>query len=505
MSFFQTPAFFWGMGIVFGVAIAIVVLTEIIDRLKRIDHPMAPVMQLLRNVVLLLLAIFFVQRMVMGLTFISLPVRLVATGMWIFVIVVIMRASSVLFREEDGPTWHDNVPRLFKRLPVLVVVLLIAAYVLQDIWSLPLAQYATALGLGSVAIAFALQDTLSNLVSGLFILFNRPFLEGEWIHIGDTEGRVLSVTWRYTQIETRNGDLIVIPNGSIAQDSIVNHSQPFPRSRVVQPIVVAYANPPNKVTRMLIDTMLATPGILADPAPMVAVTAIDDPLMGYEMRYWIGDYASKPAIHNALMTRIWYAARRYDVALPSPAFDLYHYDAPTVNQESEITPARIVALLNSVETFAMLPEEVIEELATAATFQEFARSESMASAGGVEQGLSVIIQGEGKMTIADADGVDHLVEHLGPGEIFGETGLFGRPVSPYTIEAEIDVELVRIDYAVVNNTINRHPQFAAGINAFIKRRRLTVERLTNEQRPPVMESPVHQTNGRHIAAQGEPQ
>ena len=360
MSFFQNPAFLWGIAIVAGVALAIVVLTEIIDRLKRANSPFAPIVQIVRNVVLVLVAVFFVQRMVMGLTYLSLPVRVVATAMWLFAIIVIFRLSNAVFQERDEATWHHNIPRLVKRLPALIFAAAVFAYVLQNVWSLPLGEYVAALGLGSIAIAFALQDTISNLVSGLFIIFNRPFSEGEWIHIGEMEGRVLTVTWRYTRIETRNGDLVVVPNGSIAQGSITNHSEPQKRTRIVQPIVVAYVNPPNKVKQMLMATMLETPGILSEPQPVVAVTTIDDPLMGYEVRYWIDDYADKPAIHNAFMTRIWYAARRFDVALPSPAFDLYHYDGPTIKRDAEVTPAKITEMLETVATFAMLPEGEVE-------------------------------------------------------------------------------------------------------------------------------------------------
>lgn len=317
MNFLPTQAFLWGMLIVAGVVAAIIVLTETIDRLKRNHNPLARVVELVRNIVLVLLAILIVQRVIVGLETFNLPVQIVSTLFWGFVVVSLIWLANILFRERQEPTWHDNIPRLFKRLPVYIVALLIVIYLLQVVWNIPLSDYAAALGIGSIAVAFALQDTLSNLVSGLLLLVNRPFSEGDWIHAGSTEGRVTLVNWRYTQIETRNGDLVVVPNGSIAQDSIINHSQPRRRTRVVEAIDVAYVSPPNKVKHMFIDTMLNTPGILHEPAPDVAVTKLDDPLMGYEVRYWIEDYADRPRIHNDFMTRVWYAARRHDVPFPA--------------------------------------------------------------------------------------------------------------------------------------------------------------------------------------------
>lgn len=503
MSIFQNPAFLWGIAIVSGVALTIVALTEIIDRLKRANSAFAPIVQIVRNVLLVLVAVFFVQRMVMGLTYLSLPVRVVATAMWLFAVIVIFRLSNVIFQERGEATWHHNIPRLVKRLPALIFAAAVFSYVLQNVWSLPLGEYVAALGLGSIAIAFALQDTISNLVSGLFIIFNRPFSEGEWIHIGEMEGRVLTVTWRYTRIETRNGDLVVVPNGSIAQGSITNHSEPVKRTRVVQPIVVAYVNPPNKVKQMLMATMLETPGILTEPQPVVAVTSIDDPLMGYEVRFWIEDYADKPAIHNAFMTRVWYAARRFDVALPSPAFDLYHYDGPTIKRDAEVTPAKIKEMLQGVATFAMLPEGDVDALSLSARYREYAQSEPITTVGAVDAGISVIICGRVRIVAPDESGAWQLVEELGPGGGFGEAGLFGRAVSAVTVTADEDVELIQIDYAAITAVINRYPQFAAAINEFVNRRRLAVERISNAHGLTSSDKAPLPTNGRTPAIHGE--
>lgn len=502
MNFFQTPAFLWGMAVIIGITIAIVVFTEIIDRLRRNNHPLTPVVELFRNIILGLLAVLVLQRMIIGMDFVSVPVRLVSTAFWLFMIVFLVRLSNVIFTEGRGAAWHDGIPRLFKRLPLYAAVILILWYLLQRVWSLPLNQYAAALGLGSIAVAFALQDTLSNLVSGLFILFNRPFSEGEWIHIGDTEGRVLTVNWRYTSIETRNGDVIVFPNGSISNASITNHSQPQPRTRVVESIVVAYVNPPNKVKRMFMETMLDTPGILAEPVPVVAVTSIDDPLMGYEVRYWIEDYAEKPAIHNAFMTRIWYAARRHDVALPSPAYDLYHYDGPTVNREAEVTPEKLAAMLRGVETFARLSVDELDMLAASAQFREYAVSEVMVEQGDLEEGLSIIIRGEATLTAPDGQGVEQAVEQIGKGAVFGEMGLFGRAVSAYTATATTDVEVVRVAFAEITEIINRHADLAGDFNEIINRRQATLSRIVHGHDGTEPSSSSNRTNGYAAPIQG---
>ncbi len=328
-----------------------------------------------------------------------------------------------------------------------------------------------------MVIAFALQDTLSNLVSGLLLIIGRPFKPGEWIHIGDLEGQVVSVNWRYTSIKTRNGDLVIIPNGLIAGESIENHHRPDPITRVTQSIDVAYVNPPNKVKAMLMETMLETPGILSDPVPTVAVTRIDDPLMGYECRYWIGDFQNKPEIHNRFMTRIWYAAKRHDVPFPSPAYDLFHYDGPTVSKEGEITTEDLTNMLRPLALFSALDARNMSKLGKASTLYNYAANDIAIDLGVREHGFYVILDGEVEIFAPDADGELHRIDVLSKGSFFGEDGLFGTPVSPLRAVVTQDTDMMVISHNVVSGLLTRNPHLADSINLIVTDRHFVMDRL----------------------------
>jgi len=95
------------------------------------------------------------------------------------------------------------------------------------------------LGIGGLAVALALQDTLSNFFGSVFIFLDRPFMVGDWVKIGDIEGIVEDIGFRSTRIRTWLKTLVSIPNKNVANATIDNWSR-MPRRRVFQTIGVTY-------------------------------------------------------------------------------------------------------------------------------------------------------------------------------------------------------------------------------------------------------------------------
>ncbi len=493
MNIFQTPLFMWSLVGVIGVSVLIIVFNELLDRLRRQNHQATDVVQFIRDTVLPGMALLFMLRFIIVVEEANIGVRLVSTLAWGVATLGIIRLSRVFLNGESEA--QARVPSLMLRLPTFAAVTAVLVHVIQNVWGQPIAELATTLGLGSVVIAFALQDTLSNLVSGLLLVANSPFTVNEWISVNGIKGRVVEVNWRYTSLEDRLGDLIVIPNGAISAESIVNHSRPSPYTCVVRQIDVAYVTPPNKVKRMFIDTLLGTQGVLHTPAPTVAVTKIDDPLMGYEIRYWIADVADQLVIDNQFMTRVWYAAQRHKVPFPSPAYDLFHYDAPTVNKESELTSTAVAAMLRELSTFEMLPDSAIEQLAAEANLLCFAESEHIVRINEQEQGVHVMLSGKVNLCVENVDGIECLYKHLQRGDFFGESGIFGRSASQINITVVQDTELILLDYQTMNQIINRFPNFSAEVSAVVTERQHAIRRLKGEPEPEANHTHAGTLNG----------
>ena len=104
------------------------------------------------------------------------------------------------------------------------------------------------LGIGGLAVALALQDTLANFFGSIFIYLDRPFMVGDWIKLGDVEGKVEDIGFRSTRIRTWPATLVSIPNKTVASSTIDNWSK-MPKRRVVQTVGVTYKTTPEQMER----------------------------------------------------------------------------------------------------------------------------------------------------------------------------------------------------------------------------------------------------------------
>lgn len=483
MTPFTLPYVYWSVGLVVGVPLLLVVLNEIIEHSRKQNALLVKPLLTARDMLLPLLVLVILFRYIFIIDEDNAAANIVSTLFWIALIVVVHQITRLIVGTGDHSedNWRSYIPHMFLRFPPYTIIGVIVFHIVQDIWSLPVKELATTLGIGSIVVAFALQDTLSNMVSGLLLVANSPFKTGEWVHVGDVEGRIISVNWRYTNIETWSGDLVVIPNGSIAGESIENHSRPSKPTAVTDTIELALSNPPNKVKKVLLDTIRNTPGVLADPAPCIAVLSIADPAVKYEFEFWIDDYSNKPDIQDEFMTRVWYATHREKITFPTPVYELYNHRGKESHPRYQGDNRDLANNLEQFAYFSRLPEDLKKILGEQAQLMHYADSEIIVTEGDHEQGLYLVMSGTVTLTITDADGVVCTLDTLDARGFFGETGLTGRATSPITARVVEDAQILLIPHELVNHAINRNTNFAEEISTLIERRRLAERRILGNQ------------------------
>jgi small-conductance mechanosensitive channel len=131
------------------------------------------------------------------------------------------------------------------------IILLIGAIILLNFLGIQIAPLLTALGVGGLAVALALQDTLGNLFAGIHILLEKPFAVGQWIAVDGVEGQVLDIGWRTTRVLTMTEQMLVFPNSKIAGSTIKNFHLPNSYVRVVADFSVAYHCDLERVIRLV--------------------------------------------------------------------------------------------------------------------------------------------------------------------------------------------------------------------------------------------------------------
>jgi small-conductance mechanosensitive channel len=129
----------------------------------------------------------------------------------------------------------------------------------------------TALGVGGLAVALALQDTLANLFAGVHILIEQPIGVGDFIRLSSgEEGVVRDIGWRTTRIQSAGNNMTVIPNTKITTSTLTNFSLPDRRVAVEIPILASHAADHNMIAEIALDVAVSTPNVLDDPAPAVS-------------------------------------------------------------------------------------------------------------------------------------------------------------------------------------------------------------------------------------------
>jgi small-conductance mechanosensitive channel len=144
---------------------------------------------------------------------------------------------------------------------------------------------ATGLGLTSLALGFALQDILSNFVSGLLILVMRPFELGDEIVVGETEGAVERIDLRATQIRTYDGRVVLVPNAEVFTQRVINNTASTTRrGTLVFPL--GYDNDLPRVLEILKRAIAETPGVLTKPPNTIIIREFTDADIILELRFW---------------------------------------------------------------------------------------------------------------------------------------------------------------------------------------------------------------------------
>ena len=461
----------WAAVLVVALPAVIIAAGELQERLRQRGSPLVEAVSTVRSWVLPLAALYALVVFLFKASQDSFGVQFIGTALLISVTAAALQAFGYLTdraRERSKVPGTRRVPALVLMLPRLLILLASAWILFTIVWNVDITGLFAALGVTSIVVSVALQDTLSGLASGFLLISDRPFSPGDWIRADDVEGRVLDMNWRSSRIRDRNGDLIVMPNSVLAGATIFNFSQPARLHRVTVDLQVAYSNPPTRAKEMLLAAARATEGVLDDPAPSIRVKQIDDPLMGYQAQLWIDDYTIAPRVASDFGSLVWYMSHRMDVPLPSPAYDLYHHDPIQEAKDAELTLESLVERIRRAPLLSDLDQTDIEQLAAAARGVRFSKGEIILSGSHASPDRYVLWEGRARIVAADPLGgyVD-----ISDGDVFGLTNQAMRGEEPPRVVALTDCEVVVLGAEAVGAVTSRNPQLTQALSRVAAARR----------------------------------
>jgi small-conductance mechanosensitive channel/CRP-like cAMP-binding protein len=329
----------------------------------------------------------------------------------------------------------------------------------------------------TAVIGLSLQDTLGNTIGGLALQADGSVQIGDWVRIGEVNGRVSEIRWRYTAIETRNWETVLIPNSVLMKGPVTvlgrrhgavqqwrrwvwfNVDFRFAPSDVIEHVNKALRNQPlERVSQA--------------PPPDCVLMDLHESYGRYAARYWLTDLAVDDPTDSVVRTRIVFALKRAGIPLSIPAHAIFLTEESKKRKELKTLSERQLRIdaLRQVDLFAPLDDEELEKLAEALHPSPFTRGEIITRQGAEAHWLYLVIEGEVSVRVAK-DGAEHEVARMANGSFFGEMSLItGEPRSA-TVVALTDVDCYRLDREAFQELVQRRPEVAKPIAELLAERR----------------------------------
>jgi small-conductance mechanosensitive channel len=210
-----------------------------------------------------------------------------------------------------------------------VVVAILGVLVCLRVLGIEITPYLTALGVGGLAVALALQDTLSNLFGGFYVAMSGQVRLGDYIKLNTgEEGYVTDIKWRSTVLRTLGGNLIIVPNAKLAQAVVTNYYLPQKAMGISVQVGVSYASDIDLVERVLLEigkqAAVEVPGMLTDPAPTVTLDpGFGDWSLNFQLNFQIAEFSNQWSVRNELRKRILKRFRAEGIEIPFPTRTIY--------------------------------------------------------------------------------------------------------------------------------------------------------------------------------------
>ncbi|MCZ7646002.1 MAG: mechanosensitive ion channel family protein [Planctomycetota bacterium] len=378
-------------------------------------------------------------------------------------------------------------PALKLHPPMILQELATAA--LYVIWALVLLRYAGASLAGLITtsavltgvIGFAMQDTLGNVLGGIAIQLDHSVRLGDWIKVGDVNGRVVEIGWRSTVVETRNWETLVLPNSVLMKNSFLvlgrRHGEPVQWRRWVW-FNVDYRYPPNEVIAAVEREVLRAeiPCVAREPKPNCIMMNFEESYGRYAVRYWLTDLNRDDPTDSLVRVHVYQALRGAGIppSIPAHAIFLTEESAERKKLKAGQEHERRRAALGRVDLFRSLTPEECDALADRLQPAPFSPGTVLTREGDEAHWLYIVIDGQADVVVG-APGQSKHLSTLGPGQVFGEWGLMTGEPRRASVIARGHGLCMRLDKDAFKEVLARRPELAEEFSRLLAERRMSFD------------------------------
>jgi CRP-like cAMP-binding protein len=304
-----------------------------------------------------------------------------------------------------------------------------------------------------VVIGLMLQNSVGQIVSGLFMLFEQPFRIGDWLDTPSARGRIVEANWRAVHIQTDRG-LQITPNSVLAATSFTNLSRPPGAHQLAITTTFSVADPPDRVRRLLSRVAGTLPQCKDGSTPTAVAAGSGE----YRVTIGLNSPAEDGAARTTFLRWIWYAARREGLHLDGADDDFSTSARVQMAMRTVVAPALRLSLTDQ------------QSLTPHARIVRYGTDEVVQFAGEVPTAMTFLTTGCVRLTTTAEDGSVLSLSVLEPGSFLGLTTLTRQPSlsSAYALE---EVTALEIDREHIEDLVMRSPLLLQELGRIIEDRR----------------------------------
>lgn len=380
------------------------------------------------------------------------------------------------------------LPRLGKPLPRIIEDLsIVAVYTVYGLSQLrhagvDLTGILATSAIITAVLAFAMQDTLGNVLGGLAIQLDNSVRVGDWIQMEGLAGRVVDIRWRSTAVETRDWETVVIPNSLLMKNRFVilgrREGAPLQWRRGIR-FMIDPAVPPARVIALVDEEMreIMIANVARAPAPSCALVDFVYGNLLYEMRYFLTDLQEDLFTDSAVRVHLFASLQRAGIRVAEEqrtAHAVAKDEAHAENVRQRELQRRLI-MLKQVDLLAPLSEEERNFVAGRLQYAPFARGDVITKQGSVAHWLYIIAFGEAEVRFEQPGRAPRVLGIVRPGQFFGEMGLLTGEARNASVLAKTDVECYRLDRPSFQALLLARPELANEVSRVIASRKPELE------------------------------
>jgi small-conductance mechanosensitive channel/CRP-like cAMP-binding protein len=394
----------------------------------------------------------------------------------VWAIALIRIAGFALFRLVL-PKLGKPMPRIVEDLGIMAVY---AAFGLSQmrLLGVDLTGILATSAIITAVLAFAMQDTLGNVLGGLALQLDNSVRVGDWIQMDNLTGRVTDIRWRSTLVETRTWETVVIPNSALMKGRFVilgrREGAPLQWRRALD-FMVDPAVPPARVINLVEEEMreILMANVARAPAPTCVLLRFEYGNLTYRLRYFLTDLQEDEPTDSAVRVHLFASLQRAGLRIAEEQRTMHavtkdEAHAETVRQREL---ARRLLMIKQIDLLAPLAEEERTFIASRLQYAPFARGDIITKQGSIAHWLYIIAFGEAEVRYEQPGRAPRVIGAVRAGQFFGEMGLLAGESRNATVVARTDVECYRLDRASFQGLLLARPEIADEVSRVIATRK----------------------------------